>query len=84
MALAAEEVREREQFVLLDDQQVVRPGEMGTVAEIQATATDKGLACRVVPLDSQFRCDGSDAYVRWVVRLLGLEPEGLSPGIPTA
>ncbi|MEU1016143.1 DUF2075 domain-containing protein [Streptomyces sp. NPDC005898] len=61
---------------LLDEHQVVRPGELGTVAEIKAAAARKGLACRVVPLDSQFRCGGSDAYLRWVVRLLGLEPGG--------
>ncbi len=61
---------------LLDEHQVVRPGEMGTVAEIEAAAAKKGLRCEVVPLDSQFRCGGSDAYLRWVVRLLGLEPGG--------
>ncbi|MEU2563789.1 DUF2075 domain-containing protein [Streptomyces longispororuber] len=61
---------------LLDEHQVVRPGEMGTVAEIEAAAAKKGLRCQVVPLDSQFRCGGSDAYLRWVVRLLGLEPGG--------
>jgi ATP:corrinoid adenosyltransferase len=61
---------------LLDEHQVVRPGEMGTVAEIKAAAAKKGFECHVVPLDSQFRCGGSDAYLRWVVRLLGLEPGG--------
>ncbi|KAF4406840.1 DUF2075 domain-containing protein [Streptomyces lycii] len=61
---------------LLDEHQVVRPGEMGTVAEIEAAAAAKGLSSRVIPLDSQFRCGGSDAYLRWVVRLLGLEPGG--------
>ncbi|BAJ30575.1 MULTISPECIES: DUF2075 domain-containing protein [Kitasatospora] len=61
---------------LLDEHQVVRPGEMGTVAEIEAAAAAKGLTCRVVPLDSQFRCGGSDAYLRWVLRLLELEPGG--------
>jgi ATP:corrinoid adenosyltransferase len=61
---------------LLDEHQVVRPGEMGTVEEIKAAAAAKGLDCHVVPLESQFRCGGSDAYVRWVVRLLGLEPGG--------
>ncbi|MFE3880340.1 DNA/RNA helicase domain-containing protein [Kitasatospora sp. NPDC059146] len=61
---------------LLDEHQVVRPGEMGTVAEIEAAAAEKGLRCQVVSLDSQFRCGGSDAYLRWVVRLLGLEPGG--------
>ncbi|MFE7395977.1 DNA/RNA helicase domain-containing protein [Streptomyces sp. NPDC057557] len=61
---------------LLDEHQVVRPGEMGTVAEIRAAAAARGLQCQVVPLDSQFRCGGSDAYLRWTVRLLGLEPGG--------
>jgi len=61
---------------LLDEHQVVRPGEMGTVAEIKAAAAKKGITCHVVRLDSQFRCGGSDAYLRWVVRLLGLEPGG--------
>ncbi|WP_309030151.1 DUF2075 domain-containing protein [Streptomyces alfalfae] len=61
---------------LLDEHQVVRPGEMGTVAEIKAVAAKKGLRCQVIPLDSQFRCGGSDAYLRWVVRLLGLEAGG--------
>jgi hypothetical protein len=61
---------------LLDEHQVVRPGEMGTVEEIKAAAAAKGLQCRVVPLDSQFRCGGSDAYLRWVVRLLGLDSGG--------
>ncbi|MEW1926045.1 DUF2075 domain-containing protein [Streptomyces sp. NPDC088360] len=58
---------------LLDQHQVVRPGEMGTVGQIQQAAAEKKLDCRVVSLDSQFRCGGSDAYLRWVVRLLGLD-----------
>ncbi|WP_445026644.1 DNA/RNA helicase domain-containing protein [Streptomyces sp. SAS_270] len=62
---------------LLDQHQVVRPGEMGTVEEIETAAAEKGLRCRVVSLDSQFRCGGSDAYLRWVLRLLALEPGGV-------
>ncbi|MDI9830151.1 DUF2075 domain-containing protein [Streptomyces sp. KAU_LT] len=61
---------------LLDEHQVVRPGEMGTVDDIKAAAGKRGIPCHVVPLESQFRCGGSDAYLRWVVRLLGLEPGG--------
>ncbi|MGW2862411.1 DNA/RNA helicase domain-containing protein [Streptomyces sp. NPDC001205] len=61
---------------LLDQHQVVRPGEMGTVQEIQEAASKQGLECTVVELDSQFRCGGSDAYLRWVTVLLGLEGEG--------
>ncbi len=61
---------------LLDQHQVVRPGEMGTVEQIQEAATEQGLECTVVELDSQFRCGGSDAYLRWVTDLLGLEGDG--------
>ncbi|PBC85554.1 MULTISPECIES: DUF2075 domain-containing protein [unclassified Streptomyces] len=67
---------------LLDEHQVVRPGEMGTLEEIKAVAAARGLNCQVVPLESQFRCGGSDAYLRWVVRLLGLEPGGPVPWEP--
>ncbi|EXU68053.1 ATP-binding protein [Streptomyces sp. PRh5] len=61
---------------LLDDHQIVRPGEMGSEREIKAAAARKGLRCTVVSLDSQFRCGGSDAYLRWVLRLLDLEQGG--------
>ncbi|MER6497965.1 DUF2075 domain-containing protein [Streptomyces sp. NPDC001455] len=58
---------------LLDQHQVVRPGEMGTKEEIQRAAAAEGLGCEVVELDGQFRCGGSDTYEKWVVDLLGLE-----------
>ncbi|WP_411120429.1 DNA/RNA helicase domain-containing protein [Streptomyces sp. x-19] len=61
---------------LLDQHQVVRPGEIGRVEEIKAAAAQRGLQCREVSLDNQFRCGGSDAYLQWVVRLLGLEGDG--------
>lgn len=64
---------------LLDQHQVVRPGEMGTEEQIREAAAALGLACTVVKLDSQFRCGGSDAYLQWVVDLLGLE--GLDPTV---
>ncbi|MFH8987470.1 DNA/RNA helicase domain-containing protein [Streptomyces sp. NPDC017940] len=67
---------------LLDEYQVVRPGEMGRVEEIQAAAAKKGLGCQFVSLDSQFRNGGSDAYLRWVVRLLGLQGGGAIPWTP--
>ncbi|MEU6226731.1 DUF2075 domain-containing protein [Streptomyces sp. NPDC047042] len=63
---------------LLDQHQVVRPGEMGTKEEIKRAAAEQGLDCTVVELDSQFRCGGSEAYEKWVVDLLGLE--GGTPG----
>ncbi len=58
---------------LLDEYQVVRPGELGSVEEITAFATKSGLEFVVIDLDDEFRCGGSEAYVRWVKGLLELE-----------
>lgn len=61
---------------LLDEHQVVRPGEMGTVEEIEAHASALGLRVEHINLDDQFRCGGSELFVDWVLRLLGLEGGG--------
>ncbi|MET8164874.1 SAV_2336 N-terminal domain-related protein [Streptomyces sp. NPDC005329] len=66
----------------LDEHQNVRPGELGTVAEIKSAAGKKGLPVRIVELRHQFRCGGSDAYTSWLMRLLGLEPGGPVPWEP--
>ncbi|MFG1703750.1 DNA/RNA helicase domain-containing protein [Nonomuraea sp. M3C6] len=58
---------------LLDEHQVVRPGEMGRVADITTYAHSLGLAVHQVDLDAQFRCGGSRKYEDWVLRLLGLD-----------
>jgi hypothetical protein len=61
---------------LLDQHQVVRPGEMGTVEDIEAHAARSGLPVHKISLDSHFRCGGSEEYLRWVERFLGLEAGG--------
>ncbi|MCB0923438.1 MAG: DUF2075 domain-containing protein [Mycobacterium sp.] len=58
---------------LLDEHQVVRPGEMGTLRQIEQHATHLGLEFNHIELGEQFRCGGSEEYVHWVVRLLGLD-----------
>ncbi|RSM79380.1 DUF2075 domain-containing protein [Kibdelosporangium aridum] len=60
---------------LLDEHQVVRPGELGTVAQIEAVAKAKNLTVRHVDLNGQFRCGGSRKYEEWVLNLLGLNEE---------
>ena len=57
---------------LLDQFQVVRPGEMGTVADIRMAASVRGIEVMQVDLNDQFRCGGSLEYVQWVEGLLGL------------
>lgn len=61
---------------LLDEHQVVRPGEIGTIHDIQAAARQAGLETQIIALDAQFRCGGSRAYEEWVLKLLGLEAGG--------
>jgi hypothetical protein len=64
---------------MLDEHQVVRPGETGTPQLIRDQADELGLQVVEVSLDAQFRCGGSRAYEEWVLRLLGLEPGGRMP-----
>lgn len=58
---------------LLDEHQVVRPGEIGTVGDIRAYAESLGLTVHQIDLNAQFRCGGSRKYEKWVLRLLGLD-----------
>lgn len=58
---------------LLDEHQVVRPGESGTVNLIEDRARALGIQVRQVDLNAQFRAGGSEKYIEWVLRLLGLE-----------
>jgi hypothetical protein len=66
---------------LLDENQTVRPGEMGSVREIGAAAHALGCEVEVVRLHDQLRCGGSVSYDTWVARLLGL-PGTSEPPIP--
>lgn len=61
---------------LLDQHQVVRPGELGTVETISEHARTLGMTVHAIDLNDQFRCGGSALYVDWVERLLGLAPGG--------
>lgn len=60
---------------LLDENQVVRPGEMGTLGQIERHSTHLGHHFQHIQLDAQFRCGGSEEYVLWVARLLGLNED---------
>jgi hypothetical protein len=64
---------------LLDENQVVRPGEMGSLEQIVGHAGRLGLDVHCIELGSQFRCGGSEEYVTWVHRLLGLSDGAPEP-----
>jgi hypothetical protein len=61
---------------LLDEHQVVKPNEIGTVEAIKSHAAAMGIQVEHVSLDGQFRCGGSRKYEEWVLRLLDLQPGG--------
>lgn len=61
---------------LLDEHQVVRPGELGSAALVRAAAEARGFDVEQIDLQGQFRSGGSDSYDEWVRRLLGLAEGG--------
>jgi hypothetical protein len=60
---------------LLDEHQVVKPGELGSVEVITAYASKIGLEVETVSLHDQYRCGGSVAYEKWLLALLGLSED---------
>ena len=64
---------------LLDEHQVVKPGELGNVDIITSAARRLNIEVDLVSLHDQFRCGGSEAYEQWVLSLLGLN--GLHPAV---
>jgi hypothetical protein len=59
---------------LLDHAQSVRSNEVGSVPLIEAYARDHSIPVSLYDLRTQFRCAGSDSYIRWVEYVLGLSP----------
>lgn len=57
----------------IDDHQVVRPDEIGSVNYIRTEATTAGARVHEFQLETQFRCAGSDAFVNWINSTLGIQ-----------
>ncbi len=57
----------------IDEYQVVRPSEIGSVELIKDAAKKLGAEIIEMPeLKTQFRCGGSDSYLQWVENILGI------------
>jgi len=56
----------------IDDDQVVRPGEIGSSNQIRDTANELGCKLYNYELEAQFRCAGSDAFINWVNNTLDI------------
>ena len=56
----------------IDDRQVVRPNEIGSSTYIRRSAADLGCDLTEYELEVQFRCAGSDGFVKWIENTLGI------------
>lgn len=56
----------------IDDRQVVRPNEIGSVEYIRESALKNNCKIFEYGLEAQFRCNGSDAFVNWIDNTLGI------------
>ena len=54
----------------IDEDQKVTLKDIGSVDEIKKYASELGAGIKVVELESQFRCNGSDGYLAWLDNLL--------------
>ncbi len=57
----------------IDDDQVVRPDEIGSVSLIKDTAKKFDAEVFEYQLETQFRCNGSNGYMEWVDNTLGIK-----------
>ncbi|HXM19208.1 MAG TPA: DUF2075 domain-containing protein [Candidatus Tumulicola sp.] len=57
---------------LIDDHQVVRPGEIGSSELVRRAAENAKATLVEEELQTQFRCAGSEAFVSWVDNTLGI------------
>jgi len=63
----------RTSVFFIDDNQIVRPGEIGSTDYIKAEAEKLQSDVCEFELEAQFRCAGSDAFVSWVNNTLGIQ-----------
>jgi DUF2075 family protein len=79
----AEELMDAAKVVvfLLDENQYVRPDEIGKTQVFTDTAATLKVPVRRYDLSTQFRCGGCSEYVNWIDRLLGFDaPEAADWG----
>jgi DUF2075 family protein len=57
----------------IDDDQAVRPGEIGSSDYIRTFAKQAGCTIFDYELEAQFRCAGSDAFVNWINNTLQIK-----------
>jgi hypothetical protein len=75
----------RSTIFFVDENQIISPAEVGEPRLIRATAERMGVEYQEFSLTSQFRCNGSDAYLAWLDDLFALAGphRGLKLATPT-
>jgi hypothetical protein len=63
----------RTSVFFIDDNQIVRPGEIGSTHYIKAEAEKLHCDVHEFELEAQFRCAGSAAFVSWINNTLGIQ-----------
>ena len=56
----------------IDEDQKVTLKDIGSVDEIKKYANELGAGIKIVELESQFRCNGSDGYLAWLDNVLDI------------
>jgi len=56
----------RTSIFFIDDYQIVRPDDIGSVKEIKMYANIYGAEVHEMELSAQFRCSGAEGYVNWL------------------
>ncbi len=56
----------RTTIFFIDDDQVIRPEDIGSVKEINRIAHEYEAEVYTIELESQFRCAGADGYINWL------------------
>ena len=57
----------------VDDNQMIRPDDEGTVARIIEAAEELGSTVEMVHLEAQFRCSGAEGFINWLDHTLQIK-----------
>jgi hypothetical protein len=68
--------------LFMDTNQIIQPDEHGDPAAVEEVATRLGIKLRRHQLRAQFRCDGSDEYLKWADALFALDERVVAPTAP--
>jgi len=63
----------RTSIFFIDDNQMIRPDDIGSVSEIKKAASAAGAEIHEVELIAQFRCAGAEGYLNWLDNTLQIK-----------